>query len=204
MAWGERVAMEGATMQAAIAPDAASRIFLRRQARHEQFHAMIFETAVAVLERDPKVSATSRISSGEIPVVLEKWRGRIRRAIAENRFAESLLIQQVFLEGLGHIILREIDAACFTSGRQIIRIRATLLRQEAQHHKFGLQLLQTEFEQSPAMVLKLEEVGLELFAEAEMLLSELTDSFAVLDAPGRNFVAELRAELPICVSGLAA
>jgi hypothetical protein len=204
MAWGERVAMEGATLQASIVTDSAARVFLRRQARHERFHALIFETAVAVLEHDPKLAATCHVSSGEIPVVLHNWRGRIRRAIAQNRLAESLLVQQVFLEGLGHIILREIDAACFTGGRQIIRMRETILRQEAQHHEFGLRLLQSELERSPAMVLQLEEMGQELFAEAETLLSELSDSFAVLDAPGRNFVAELRAELPLYVSGLAA
>jgi len=204
MAWGERVAMEGATLQGAIATDAAARVFLRQQARHERFHAVIFETAVAVLESDSEFSATSHIKSGEIPTVLEIWRDRIRRAIAQNRLAESMLVQQVFLEGLGHIILREIDAACFTGGRQIIRMRATILRQEAQHHEFGLRLLQSELEQDSAMRVQLEEMSLELFAEAEMMLSELADSFAVLDASDRNFVAELRAELPISMAGLAA
>jgi len=106
MAHGERVAMEGAGLQMRIAPNREARQFLRRQAWQERFHTAIFANAAAALPADP---CSPGHDKSAMPAVLSDWRTQIVNALQRDRLAESLLVQQVFLEGLGHIVLRQRD-----------------------------------------------------------------------------------------------
>ena len=119
MAHGERVAMEGASLQARIAPNREARRFLRRQAWQERFHTAIFAHAAAALPAD---ASSPGHGKSAMPAVLTDWRAQIVNALQRDRLAESLLVQQVFLEGLGHVVLRQLDARLMgADDRRVLR-----------------------------------------------------------------------------------
>jgi 1,2-phenylacetyl-CoA epoxidase catalytic subunit len=200
MAHGERVAMEGAGLQARIAPTRDARHFLRRQAWQERFHAAVFAGAAAALPSNAKVSGRDH---GAMPSVLSEWRVRSLQALSRGRFAESLLVQQVFLEGLGHVILRQLDTNVQAADDRLSRLGHMIQRQEAQHHAFGLRLLERELSRDPASGTRLDAAGRSLFQQAQDLLAGLSDAFEVLDPDGVDYVAALQAELPRFVPGVA-
>ena len=122
MAQGERVAMDGANRQAEIAPTRSARRFLRRQARHEGFHAWVFDQARLRLSPDS-------IRSSDIPKELWDWQQQIRNAVLRGDFAQAVLLQQVFLEGLGHVFLKRIDLQLAWRGNHLARLRRLILSQ---------------------------------------------------------------------------
>ena len=206
MTHGERVAMEGASLQACIAPTREVRLFLRRQARHERFHALVFAGAAAKLSPD---THSSKHGAATMPPALSDWRAQIVDAVRRGRLAESLLVQQVYLEGLGHVLLRRLESQLAegdqaNSHDRLVRLRRLILRQEQQHHTFGLRLLDSELLRDPAVRPRLEKIGRSLFGQAEQLLASLADSFDALDWHPGDTVAELRAYLPAGVPGVAA
>jgi len=201
MAQGERIAMEGAGLQARIAPDRAGRHFFRQQVRQERFHAVVFAGAAALLSAGHR-EWPCRYS--QLPPALVAWRAQIVDATARGRLAESLLVQQVFLEGFGHVLLHRFGACLTNPDERWSRLHRLILGQEAQHHRVGLQLLDRELHRVPAAYPRLERIGRSLFGQAEQLLANLAQAFEALDWQNSDAVAELRAGLPAGVPGAAA
>jgi len=196
MAHGEHIAMEGARLQAQISSDTETRKFLTRQARHEQFHSFVFSSAADVM-----ASLCGAPSNVPVPHVMALWRRQIAQATQRRQLAESLLIQQVYLEGLGQVILMQVDANLALLGDPLRSLRQLILRQEAQHHAFGLRMLAREVTQNPAVIPRLERMGRRLLGQAEELLDELAETFSAADTPHDNYIDELCAQLPIGVPG---
>jgi hypothetical protein len=138
-----------------------------------------------------------------MPAVLSDWRAQIVNALQRDRLAESLLVQQVFLEGLGHIVLRQLDARLLGSDDRLSRLGRMIQRQEEQHHQFGLNQLECELRRDPSSRSRLEKIGRSLSQQAEDLLAGLSDAFDVLDPGHGDYVAELLAELPAHLPGVA-
>jgi hypothetical protein len=197
MAHGERIAMDGARMQAKICRDNEVRKFLMRQARHEQFHAFVFTRAANVV-----ASAIDAPAQVPVPPVMELWRQQIFQAIQRKQLAESLLMQQVYLEGLGSVVLQQLDSDLAVVGDPLAGLRRLILRQEAQHHEFGLRILEQEIIANPDVTPRLEMLGRSLIAQAEELLEDLADTFAAADTPHHVFMSQLHAQLPSSVPGV--
>jgi hypothetical protein len=191
MAHGERIAMDGARMQAKISRDPQVKKFLIRQSRHEQFHAFVFAWAADVV-----ASAINASVPVPVPPVMALWRQQIVEATRHEQLAESLLIQQVYLEGLGHIVLQQLDNDLAIAGNPLAGLRRLILRQEAQHHEFGLRLLEQEVAGDPALGLRLELLGYRLRAQAENLLEDLADTFIAAETSHENLLQQLHAQLP--------
>ena len=90
---GERLANECAKAQAALAPDAGSRRFLLSQARQEAAHALVFQGAIAWL-------APRHLGATPFLPALVEYRAILNEALARNDLLETLLAEQVILEGL--------------------------------------------------------------------------------------------------------
>ncbi len=197
MAQGERVAMDGANRQAEIAPTRSARRFLRSQARHEGFHAWVFDQACHLLS--PK-----SIRYGDIPKELWHWQRQIRDAVRRGDFPQSVLLQQVFLEGLGQVFLKRMDLQLVLRGDHLARLRRLILGQEAKHHQFGLQLIEQLTVMDPEITDRLRRRSGELFAQAEALLFNLSESFDILDGDPVDYQNELRQAVPAWLTGAVA
>src|SRR5712691_9711517 len=132
---GERLAHDCARAQAALAPDPSMRRFLAGQARQEALHAAVFQGAIAWL-------APRHLSACPLLPALERYRALIEDAIRRGRFLETVLAEQVILEGLGEAILGRIEAGLVKRKAGFSRLRRILLHQEEAHHGFGLRVLE--------------------------------------------------------------
>ena len=138
-----------------------------------------------------------------MPAILAEWHCQIQTAVRHSKLPESLLVQQVFLEGLGHIVLEQIDKELSGRTNRLTRLRGLILRQEQQHHEFGLQLLRQELNLDSSVRARLEPVGASLFQNAAQLLGDLSPAFAVLDADDFDYLTALRACLPDDMPGVS-
>lgn len=184
---GERLAADAAGAQARLAPDSASQRFLRRQAREEHFHSIVFAGAAAMLS--PHLKRTA------MPAIFLDWQHRIDAALARGQLIETLLVQQVFLEGLGNIVLHRLDLELALAGDRLGRLRKIILYQEDRHHVFGLRALQAELARDPSARPRIDALAFELFGQTGELLHEIRDALAVMDSEPQAYMAELGAQL---------
>lgn len=186
----ERLAHDCALAQAGIAPDASMRRFLLAQARQEAFHAQVFQGAVRCL-------APRGISSGPSLLPMTRYRALLEDAIRRRDIPETLLAQQVILEGLGDVVLDRIDAGMTDRGMGFARLRRTLLNQEHAHHIFGLRRLERLINTGRASAATLRERGKEYLALTDEILAVQGDLFEIFDEDPTAYASAVRAHLPI-------
>ncbi len=133
--YGERMAKECAKAQAVLAPDSGSRSFLLNQARQEAAHALVFQGTIAWL-------APKHLGDAPFLPALEEYRKVLNDALARNDLLETLLAEQVILEGLGEAILTRIEEGLVKRAAPFGRLRRILLQQEEAHHGFGRRMLE--------------------------------------------------------------
>ena len=192
---GEKIAMQGAKRQSAIAPHPSDRRFLRQQARHELFHAMVFQSALEFLR--PRTW-----QAGPIPTQLAALRQEGENACRRGDFVYSLLVQQVYLEGLGQVMLERLDGELSRINR-LNPLRRLILAQEAEHHAFGLRMFEKlRVPDSPDA----QRIQRRIPALDQMLadlLGQLEDALNRLDGDTYSYARAFRATLPGWLDGLA-
>jgi hypothetical protein len=141
LAHGERLASACAKAQAALVLEPRERMFLLGQARQEAMHAMVFQAAIAWL-------APRHLGSESILPALEEYRRRLFDALSRKDLIESVLAEQVILEGLGEAILTRIEAGLVKRQAPCGRLRRMLLHQEEAHHGFGRRMLERAMAES--------------------------------------------------------
>jgi hypothetical protein len=99
---GEYLASHCARAQAQLALDPGMRRFLRSQARQESYHAIVFQANIAWL-------APRHLGGCPLLPPLARYRTLIEDAIRRGDFAETLMGEQIILEGLGEAILERIE-----------------------------------------------------------------------------------------------
>lgn len=132
---GERLANECAKAQAALAMDSGSRRFLLSQARQEAAHALVFQGAIAWL-------APRHLGDAPFLPAIEEYRRILNDALARQDLLDTLLAEQVILEGLGEVILTRIEEGLIKRAAPFGRLRRILLQQEEAHHGFGRRMLE--------------------------------------------------------------
>ncbi len=193
---GERLAHEGALRQAGMAKDPGARRFLLAQAQQEVFHARIFQSLIDNLV--PKgVKAPPGLA------VMERYRACLMDAIERRDFAESLLAQQVVLEGLGQVVLTRLDAGVTKRGLGLARLRHLVLNQEKAHHGFGLHCLQRLVKNHQAETQSLRERCQEYLALTHSMLAMLSDFFVFFDENPEEYIQALHRHLPSWINEVA-
>ncbi|MBI2311735.1 MAG: hypothetical protein HYU77_04435 [Betaproteobacteria bacterium] len=131
VALGERLAEEGARLQATLARHPRMARFLRHQASQEQLHAFAFEAGIRYLA--PKADPA------ELPGIkaLNQFRERLLADLEQGRLAESLVGLQMVLEGIAMEVLSRLRLDLARNGARFEPLRRRLLRQEESHHAFG-------------------------------------------------------------------
>ncbi len=186
---GERLAHDCAWAQSVLAPDAGMRRFLIGQARQEALHAAVFQSAVTWL-------APRHLEACPVLPPLERYRALIDEAIRERRFAETLLAEQIILEGLGSAILKRLEAGLVKRKAGFGRLRRILLHQEEAHHAFGRRALERAIEAGQASPEALRERAPEYLAVADAMVLALGDLFASIDEDAGAYVGDARSALP--------
>jgi hypothetical protein len=132
---GERMAHDCAKAQASLTQESGQRRFLLSQARQEAAHALVFQGAIAWL-------APKHLSDAPFLPAMEAYRRMLTAAIHRQDFLETLLAEQVILEGLGEAVLTRIERGLVKRNASFGRLQRILLQQEEAHHSFGRRLLE--------------------------------------------------------------
>lgn len=186
---GERMAHACATAQAALAPDTKAQRFLTTQARQEAMHAVVFQGAIAWL-------APRHLGEAPFLPALEEYRRLLNEALVRADWFESVLAEQVILEGLGEAILTRIDRGLDKRHAPFCRMRRMLLRQEEAHHGFGRRVLEQAMAESMIDVQALRRRTQDYLALTESMVLTLCDLFATIDEDASVWAADVRTFLP--------
>ncbi len=186
---GERLAHACTAGQARLAQDPRAARFLLGQARQEAAHALAFCAAIRWLA--PRDSAASPL----LPP-LERYRALLEDAIRRRSFAETLLAEQIILEGLGAAILRRIEVGLTKRGARFGRLRRVLLHQEEAHYAFGRRALDRMIAEGEADPERLRGRGQEYLALTYDMVTTLTDLFEAINEDAAAWASDIDQYLP--------
>ena len=131
---GEQLAHDCAKVQATLVREPGMQRFLIGQAKQEGCHALVFQWAIRWLA--PRGPHSLLISHQ-----MNQYRRLLTSALTRGDVAESLLAEQIILEGLGQAILQRLETGLMKRDASFRKLRRILLQQEEAHHGFGLRTL---------------------------------------------------------------
>jgi hypothetical protein len=170
LAHGERLASTCASAQAGLVTDCRERVFLQAQARQEALHAVIFQSAIVWL-------APAHFRNEPVLPALEEYQKKLFDALSRKDVIESVLAEQVILEGLGEAILTRIEAGLVKRGASWSRLRRMLLHQEEAHHAFGRRVLERAMSENRTDAVALRSVARDYLALTGRMILALSDLF---------------------------
>jgi hypothetical protein len=192
LAAGERLTHECAAAQAGLAGERAqpdlSR-FLHSQARQELAHMVVFQAVIGWLS--PR---SWRRGAGLVP--LDRYRRLLESAIQRREFLETVLAEQVILEGLGEAILGRIEAGLVKRGAGFGRLRRLLLQQETAHHTFGEKIMARAVTAGETSYDALRLRAQPYLALVEPMVVPLAHLFDEIDEDPAAYLADARTCLP--------
>lgn len=189
MELGEQLAHDCATAQATIAPDRSMRTFLCGQARQERMHAVAFQGAILWL-------APRHLGTSPFLPPLNRYRTLIQAAVDRGDFLETLVAEQIILEGLGEVILNRMEHGLVKRNAPFRRLRRILLQQEEAHHGFGLRMLERSVQRGEVSVGSLQaRIQEYLFLTTAMILT-VKDLFESIDEDATAYAADVEQYLP--------
>ncbi len=189
MELGEQLAHDCAQTQCALAPERGMQTFLAGQARQEGYHAIAFQGAIRWLT--PKTHQPSPVSDH-----MNQYRKLLEAAIARQDFVETLLAEQIILEGLGEAILKKLEAGLVKRGAPFCRLRRMLIHQEKAHHQFGLRVLSKMIEREEESYDSLRQRTQKYLPLGKTLLFSIQDAFYSLDEDPQDYWDEFHLNLP--------
>jgi len=186
---GERLAHDCARAQAALAPLPGMRRFLLSQARQEASHSLIFRGAILWL-------APRALGTGPLLPALSRYRVLIEGTVARKNFLETVLAEQVILEGLGEAILGRIEEGLRRRAAPFGRLRRILLRQEEAHHRFGERLLERAMAAGETSVEILRDRGQQYMDLTDEMVQTLDDLFESIDEHPQQYLSQAKRTWP--------
>ncbi len=187
--YGERLAHDCAKAQAALAPAQGMQRFLASQARQESAHAWVFQGAIAWL-------APKHLGDSPFLPALEQYRALLEDALQRRDFPETLMAEQIILEGLGEAILARIEEGLAKRSAPFGRLRRILLHQEEAHHDFGRRMLDRAFSTGVTSPEHLRVRAQEYLALTDRMVVTLADLFESIDEDPQLYMERAKSYLP--------
>lgn len=187
---GELLARDCAQWQAALAPEPVLRRFLLSQSRQEAVHARVFQGAIAWL-------APRHLGACPLLPALEDYRRRLEAAVAGRDWAETVLAEQIILEGLGEAILVRVEAGLAKREAPFGRLRRMLIHQEEAHYAFGCRVLDRALARGETDIETLHPRALEYRALTEVMVETLHDLFESIGEDPAAWTEDAKRYLPL-------
>lgn len=189
LALGEEIAHHCAKEQAKQSDNRSIQRFLNSQARQEKYHQIMFKRGELLLT--PKGSPC-----GPAKKPLLEYKQLLDEAIAKQDFAETLLGQQVILEGLGEVVLENIDNGMSNRNFGYKKIRHLILNQEHAHHYFGIRKLNQIIRDDPNAQIRLSTRVQDYMQLTENMLEGMHNLFAYFNYDSSNYFHQVQNKLP--------
>jgi hypothetical protein len=163
--------------------------FLLSQARQEAAHAWVFQGAIAWL-------APKHLGDSPCLPALEQYRTLLEDALQRRDFPETLMAEQIILEGLGEAILARIEEGLAKRSAPFGHLRRVLLHQEEAHHDFGRRMLDRAFAAGATSPEYLQGRAQEYLALTDCMVSTLGDLFESIDEDPQLYMERAKSYLP--------
>ncbi|MDR4493246.1 MAG: ferritin-like domain-containing protein [Nitrospirales bacterium] len=186
---GEQLAHDCANAQVDLASDYRLKAFLAGQAKQEGRHAMAFQLAIRWLS--PRA-----VTSPLVFPHMNQYRRLIMAAVERGDFAETLLGEQIILEGLGEAILRRMEAGLARRKAPFGRLRRMLLHQEEAHHSFGLRTLERMIAADMISIEGLKKAASPYVELGKSMLFAAQDAFQAIKEDPQNYWDDFQIGLP--------
>lgn len=190
MVLGEQLAHDCAKAQVTLAREPGMQTFLAGQGRQEGRHALIFQWAIHWLT--PRAPRSTLISDQ-----MNQYRRLLVAAIERRDFAESLLAEQIILEGLGEAILQRLEVGLSKRKAPFQTLRHLLIHQEQAHHGFGLRTLKRMVTNGEASIDRLCELAPVYLHLGKSMLFSAQDSFHSIQEDPRLYWEDFQRGLPV-------
>lgn len=189
LAHGERMAHDCAQAQAKLIHDPLAQRFLLSQAKQEAMHAYVFQGAIVWL-------APEHLGQSPFLQPLEAYRALLNEALARKDVVETMLAEQVILEGLGEAILTRIEQGLAKRAVPFGQLRRILLHQEEAHHGFGRRQLERAIERGEADPGSLGRRAQRYLALTDAMVLTFCDLFDSIDEDATAWANDVRDFLP--------
>jgi hypothetical protein len=189
LAHGERMAHECTKAQAALVEDPSARRFLVSQAKQEAMHALVFQGAIAWL-------APKHLGASPFLRPLVDYRALLDEALDRKDLVETVLAEQVVLEGLGEAILTRIEQGLVKRAAPFVRLRRILLQQEEAHYGFGCRQLEQAIERGETDYESLGRRAQRYLALTDSMVLTLCELFDSIDEDATAWAHDVRTFLP--------
>lgn len=187
---GEQLAHDCANAQVELVSDHRMKVFLAGQAKQERRHALAFQWAIRWLS--PRVKNSPLISRH-----MTHYRDLIMAAVEHRHFPETLLGEQIILEGLGEAILQRMETGLAKRKAPFGRLRRMLLQQEEAHHAFGLRSLERMIAADDLSIENLREAAVPYLDLAKSMLFSAGDAFQAIHEDPQDYWDDFQAGLPV-------
>jgi hypothetical protein len=127
---------------------------------------------------------------------LAQYRTRLEGALERKDFAETLLAEQIVLEGLGEAILARIEAGLAKRDAPFRRLRRVLVHQEEAHHAFGRRTLDRMLASGETSTEVLRACGADYLVLAQAMVEGLASVFASIDEDASAWAADVFRYMP--------
>jgi hypothetical protein len=127
---------------------------------------------------------------------MEEYRKLLHDRFACNDLLDTILAEQVILEGLGEAILTHIERGLEKRAAPLGRMRRILLRQEEAHHGFGRRWLERAIARGETDVPTLQRRAHQYLALSDAMILDLADLFDSIDEDPAAWAADVRTFLP--------
>ena len=189
MVLGEQLAYDCAKTQASLVTEPAMQTFLAGQAKQEKHHALVFQWAIRWL-------APRALQSPLISRQMNQYRLLLMSALTRRDVAESLLAEQIILEGLGHAILQRLETGLVKRKAPFQKLRRILLHQEEAHHGFGLRALNRMMDNGITSIDHLRQLAPAYLDLGKVLLFSAQDSFHCIREDPNDYWKDFQNGLP--------
>lgn len=186
---GERMANECAKAQSVLTIERGPQQFFKAQARQEAAHAVVFQGAIAWL-------APKHLGDTPFLPALEAYRAILNDALARKDLLETVLAEQVILEGLGEAILTRIEEGLVKRHAPFGRLRRIVLHQEETHHGFGRRMLERAMAEGRIDAETLRRRAQNYLALTDQMVLTLHDLFESIDEDPSAWVRDVGKFLP--------
>ncbi len=160
---------------------------LLRQARQEAFHARCFRQACRYLDTS---------GYGQPPTALRRFGHRLSTALQREDLAETLVGQQIVLEGFGEAVLARLNTGMDRQGVGLAGLRRAVLQQEREHQALGQRLLAEQMETGAVRRELVHEQAQDYLTLVDDIVADMAEVFLTLDEDPRGYVRDLWAGLP--------
>ena len=186
---GEQVAHTCATAQADLAPTRGLQKFLHAQARQEGYHARAFQAAINWL-------APKHLGCSPFYQPFVQYQQLIESALGRRDFYETILAEQVILEGLGEVTLKKLERGLLKRQAPFERLRKMFLQQEEAHHGFGVRVLERALFRQDISMSYLRKRAQDYITVAETMITTGQELLLEMTEDPYWYVAEFHKTLP--------